>query len=219
MEKNCDDFSSLITGLIDGELSASEKKDIESHLEECSKCHEQYGYEKKIKMIVQERFPRVKAPVHLQRRIRRQLLRNGKTPGFWKLVNLLFEYRPAATSLALAVITGLIFLPTFQLLVSPSGSLGRSISANPVTDTAELRGEIICLDCEFLSQNIEAINHNTQTHRTGIRTKDDSIWTFLKANSNQELLSNKNFLNKKAVVSGILFQNARYIYVKDYKLL
>lgn len=216
MRKDCNYFSSLITGYIDGELNTSDSNEVKSHLDVCSECKEHYLDEKRVKSIIKEKMPIIKAPVALQRRIRHQLIRNGNKPGFWQLVHSLFAYRPFAASFALAVIICLVFFPTFQMLGNSTGADTYSEQANTY---AELKGEIICLDCEYLSQNPENVNPDPTVHRAGIKTDDNHIWTFVNSKPYRNLLHNQKLLSKKARVTGFLFRNARYIYVKDLKML
>lgn len=220
MEKDCHYYSPLITGYIDGELESSKGKEVKAHLEECPDCNKQYLNEKKLKKLVKERTPILKAPIHLHRRIRRQLLRKGDKPGFWELVHSLFVYRPLTASFALAVIAFLVIFPTYQMVESPLGQFAEesNVSAE-IAKNAQLRGQIICLDCEFLSQTQEKISHDPETHRPGLKDENGKIWSFVYNNSTQDLIHNQNLLKKNVVVSGTLFKKSRYIYVKNYKLL
>lgn len=213
MKQKCDRFSVLITRYIDGELKPMDRDEVKTHLGQCSKCKEDYLQEIQVKNLVKDRLANVKAPAHLQSRIRRNLIRSGSRPGFWQLLHSMFLYRPVATSFALALIALLMFLPTIQIIESPFDLLGRG------TETAKLEGEIICVDCEFLSNNLGNAVHDQATHRSGLQAEDETIWTFVRGNSNKELFQDQSLLRKKALVSGILFRNSQYIYVQEYKLL
>ncbi|MFQ5601843.1 MAG: anti-sigma factor family protein [bacterium] len=220
MKKDCYYFSSRITGFIDSELPASETEAVQIHLDECSRCHAAYREELRVKDLVQERLPIVKAPFALKRRIRRQLIRNGERPGFWQLLHSLFVYQPVSASLALAVIILVMFLPSVQVVSTSLEKISsKSVESVASQTEEELQGEIICMDCELLSHNVEKLQHNPETHRMGFKTIDKRVWTFLDSDSNKELLHDQSLLKRKAVISGILFQDARYIYVKNYKLL
>ena len=213
MKSNCNKFLVLITRYIDNELDSSGKDEVKTHLKECSECNESYLQEVQVKALLRERLPIVKAPAYLRSRIRRNLIRDGKRPGFWQLVHSLFLYRPVTASFALALIAFLVFLPTTQLLDKSVNVSGEE------TETAELKGEIICLDCEFRSKSGVSPAHDPQSHRHGLRAEDESVWTFVRASSIKELLQDQKLLEKRALVSGILFRNSQYIYVQEYKLL
>ncbi len=212
MKSKCDNFSVLITRYIDDELDVSGKNEVKIHLRECSECNETYEQEMQVKKLLRERLPIVKAPAYLRSRIRRNLIRDGNRPGFWQLVHSLFLYRPVTASFVMALIAFTVFLPTVQL-DNPFDVLGEQ------AQTAQLKGEIICLDCEFRSKSGVNPAHDPQVHRHGLKAEDESIWTFVQASSNNELLQDQKLLRKKALVSGILFRKSQYIYVQEYELL
>lgn len=218
METKCKNFIVKIAGYIDGELSENQSEAVAKHLNACPDCQGQYEAEKNIKRLLTEKLPRIKAPAYLQTRVRRQLIRQGQPPGFWRLINLMFEYRPVAASFAIAVIASLIVLPTFQLLQT-STEFGVETNQTEATQIGELEGEIICLDCEFLSQNRKGVVHDKYRHRPGMRAEDNTIWTFLQTDVHGELFYNPKLLLRRAHVSGVMFANSRYIQVKDYRLL
>ncbi len=213
MKSNCDKFLVLITRYIDDELDASGKSKVKTHLNDCSKCNQTYTEEVQVKKLVRERLPIVKAPANLRSRIRRNLIRDGNRPGFWQLVHSLFLYRPMTASFAMALIAFLILLPAVQSPDNPFNVQGEQ------TKIAQLEGEIICLDCEFRSKSGVSPAHDPQAHRHGLKAEDESIWTFVQASSNNELLQDQKLLRKKALVSGILFRKSHYIYVQEYELL
>ena len=212
MKKNCNKFSVLITRYIDDELDASGKNEVKTHLRDCPECNETYAAEAQVKKLVRERLPIVKAPANLRSRIRRNLIRDGNRPGFWQLVHSLFLYRPMTASFAMALIGFLILLPSIQWLDNPFNAQGEQAKVT------QLRGEIICLDCEFRSKSGVNPAHD-QAHRHGLKAEDESVWTFVQPNSNKELLQDPKMLRKKALISGILFRNSQYIYVEEYELL
>lgn len=217
MKNNCNKFNELITSYIDDELDVRRRKQVQSHLEACSECNDHYLGELNVKKLLKSQLPEIKAPVQLRHRIRRQLARKGSRPGFWQLIQSLFVYRPIAASAALAAIAFFALFPRFEIRNKISPLLDSH--SEQIAEVQDLKGKIVCLDCEFLSRNIKSVAHDNLTHRPGLKTDNNSIWTFLHTTNIQELLHNQEFLNKNAVVSGILFENSRYIQVNDYKLL
>ena len=215
MKKDCSRFAYLITGYIDRELSVIDNDEVKSHLAKCSECKAAYVQELSVKKLIKERLPLYEAPVTLQRRIRRQLVRNGDKPGFLQLVHSLFLYRPIAASFALAVIFCLAVLPIYQMTAYAPDLL---TDPKERTNGVELKGNIVCLDCDLFAQESD-LTLDPAIHRPGIVTEEESVWTFLNANVFIDLLHKKEVLNRKARVSGDLIQNARYIYVTDYELL
>jgi mycothiol system anti-sigma-R factor len=216
MHRNCDDFSTLITGLIDHELHPDQEDQVRNHLRECQVCSARYGAELKLKSVVKERLPIAKAPGYLHNRIRHQLVRRGSRPGFLELIQSLFIYRPVIASFAVAVIAFLILFPAFQIAShSTSGGFGRDAA---VVDSGELVGEIICLDCEYLKKSGEQIFQHDEHHRIGIRADDRSVWTFLYTDSPRGI-STDDALMKRVKVNGTLFQDSHYVRVRSYEFL
>ena len=219
MKQKCERMAPLITGYLDGELAAQEVTEVEEHLQQCSYCSQRFEAEKRVKMLIRERVPVVKAPAVLHRRIRRRLARAEGRPSFSKLVTALFEYQPVATSLALALIAFLVFLPTFELLRQNAvPEAPRRLALASQASRAEVVGEIICLDCEFLAQSVRSVQHD-QRHRLGIKTEDNKVWTFLVSDRYEELGNSVELLRKKARISGIFFSTSHYVKVEEYRLL
>lgn len=220
MKNDCNQYATLITGLVDGELDAETKHFVESHLGECQKCSEEHAHEKQIKALVNERVKIQKVPAYLSQRIRRQLVREGERPGFWELIHSLFIYRPAAATVALAFIGLLVILPIFRA----SELMNQQVST-PLDSTAEraitgeLTGEVLCLDCEYMSRFVSNVKHDPVTHRPAIRCKDGIVWTLLQSNTARKLFEDPEAFRKTTVVSGVLFRKTHYVMVEDYRVL
>ncbi|MFQ5651299.1 MAG: anti-sigma factor family protein [bacterium] len=218
MKEERDRCDYLITGYIDGELNEKDRMEVEKLLQESPELLQRYEAECKLKELVTERLQIAKAPAHLRRRIERQIARGGDLPTFWQLIQSLFEYRPVATSFALAVLAFSILLPTFGVMTS-SGDAGRSTSAGLSVHSAQLRGEIICLDCDlFLKYHGVPVRHQV-IHRPGLRAEDGAVWTILQDGTGKEIQYNRELLKRKATLFGVVFENPRYISVNKYKLL
>ncbi|RMF63495.1 MAG: hypothetical protein D6743_10615 [Calditrichaeota bacterium] len=219
MKKDCTYFGSLITGYVDGELDDKKVLAVRAHLKDCKRCNESYLDEVKLKNVLKERVLKTRAPGYLRNRIRRQIFRYGERPSFAELIQSLFAYRPIHSTLALAAIAIVVFFSTYEL-VQPLSPHTRQASTTGVSlKSGQLHGEIICLDCELLSHTTEGFVHDPKTHHAGLQADDGSIWTFMHSPAGENIPANRNYLKKKAVVSGILFTNAHYIQVEELKLL
>ncbi|MCG8605651.1 zf-HC2 domain-containing protein [bacterium] len=212
MRKQCGKYASWITGYIDGELNASQRQEIKTHLADCSECKGAYLSELRVKKTIKERLPIYEAPVTLQRRIRRQIANSESKPGLRQLLHPIFVYRPLSVSLSLAFLMLLIFLPVYQQIRYQPEALSTSRNV-------EVNGEIVCLDCEVFSKEGESEVPHEGIHRAGIMTEDHRIWTFVNALALESVLHSRESIRKKARIIGDLFPNARYMYVKNYELL
>lgn len=219
-EKECSDYASLITAFIDHELDESEKQNVESHLKVCGPCNNSYLHEMRIKQVVNKRLKTLNAPEYLFQRIHRQLFSDEKKPSFFKLVQTLFFYRPLAASMAVAALILIATFPTYLLSINRNSSAQRLVTFLEQNGEAiELQGQIICIDCELPHRDAHNRTPHTLAHRTGIRCSANQIWSFLDTHDHQELLHDHKYLQKKVLVSGIAYQNAHYVYVKNYRLL
>ncbi len=216
MKPSCEKLAAWITGYVDGQLGPQQSATVRAHLEACAGCRQAYETERQLKELVAKRISTVKAPASLRRRIRRKLIRQGETPGFWAAVKMLFEYRPVATGLAMALMVTLVVLPSAELLHYMQE---RNQAVQGGTVEQQLIGEIVCLDCEFLSQSISGSVQHSFRHRPGLKARDNSVWTFLLSNEHAELFNNPALLKRKAKISGIFFPNSRYVKVENYELL
>ena len=216
MKENCDRYAVLITGLVDEELDEGDARTVRHHLDECPGCNAKFVTEKNIKRIVKEGITSNAAPAYLKTRIRHNLMRQGVRPGFWQLLRTVFTYRPVAAALAVSFIFAAIILPAIYLQWSNQAAHWLSRSGH---NYVELRGEIICLDCECLQDQIKPTEKELMMHRFGIRTDDHSVWTFLYTSATKDLMGNHQMLKKRIAVTGRLFESSHYIQVNTYRLL
>ncbi len=206
-------YQTLLTGYIDGELDEQERAEIEELLESDSEFRSLLLAESKLKDAVKTKVGTVKAPGLLRTRVERQLFRKGARPSFWELVQSLFEYRPIASSFAVAMLVLLTLLPVYRASESSQGAHGNRVL------TAQLTGEIICLDCDVFSRDGSGVEQHQVIRHPGVRTEDGSVWTILPKEASGELRYSRELLKRRGTFKGVLFQNAQYIRVNDYKLL
>lgn len=209
----------LLTGYIDGEISAEERAEVERAVQQDPKLAAELESETKIKSVLREQLEVVKAPTHLRQRIRRDILRADEKPSFSELLSSFFEYRPLATSLAFAVLAILVLVPSYEVVTSRAPGLLQLTggAANTFSTEGTLEGEIICLDCELFSAGMRS--HDVELHRPGLRATDGSIWTIVQKRPEDKMRYGRDLLQKKARLSGLIFPNSRYISVKGYQLL
>lgn len=226
MKKKNDNVYQLITAYIDGELSPEQMKEVEQLLSETPEYHEHYLAEKRTKRLIKENAPVLQAPAQLRNRIRRQIARSGYRPSFWELVQGMFDYRPAATGFAFAVIAFFVLLPAYEMISRSAESLmQKSDSTAPGAKYDELTGEIICLDCDIFTthrntpQAASYAEHDPVIHHPGLRADDGAIWTILQNPSEEQGHYTRALLQKRAILSGTVFENSRYIHVDGYKVL
>lgn len=200
------EIESLISGYIDGELDQKDSKKVEKLLENSKEFKELYQVEKQLKGLITQRMQKEKAPIKLRKRIKRQITRQNGRPGFVELLSEFFEFRPMSSSFALAVIALLILLPNLSRLRSHED-----------VEFMQLRGEIVCLDCDIFSKHIDVPEHTNLLHRPGIRGDDGAIWTIIQNSQGPNV--DMRFLRKKIEISGLAFNELRYIKVEGYHLL
>jgi|GEM_PF-1857972 len=226
MNKNREQFAAMITGYIDGELSAKDTKKVEKLLAESKEFYDYYLTEKRTKELLKRRVSILRAPLHLRNRIRRQIARTGYRPGFLELLQGLFDYRPVATSLAFSIIAILIVLPNYRMIQNrmiQNGSnsfVSHSMESLPPVRNGQLAGEIICLDCDVFNPLLHpSEHHDPLVHRPGLRADDGSIWTILVRKGDNNLKYSRDLLRKHATLTGMIFENSRYIQVNKYEIL
>ncbi len=219
MKKECLYFSSLITAFVDQELEGAQKSEIESHLKVCRHCNQNYLHEMRIKHVVSARMTVLKAPEHLFQRIHRQLFSDKPKPSFWELLQEVFFYRPVAASFAVVALVLIVTLPTYMFSISSSSTPRRAATLEQNGEQIELQGQVICLDCQLQQNDAHNLTPHTAAHRTGIKCNANQIWSFLDTSDQQEFLHDQKYLEKNVVISGVAYHSARYIHVKNYRLL
>src|SRR5215510_14800522 len=76
----CEEAQELITGLIDGELTAAERNAVEAHLTECGHCKNQLERETALKQDLKLASATVNAPRVLLETMRERLGSGGNRP-------------------------------------------------------------------------------------------------------------------------------------------
>jgi len=215
MQESCEKYKTLITGLVDDELDDNKKQSVKAHLDDCPGCHRIFVAESNIKKLVQQRCEMKSAPDYLKTRVRHNLQRRGSRPGFWQLTKSMFEYRPVASSFAVAFVVIMMFTSLFYANLTDTSA--DVINAGIVS--AVLNGEIICLDCEHMPTGLMPSKQDMMMHRLGIRAEDATVWTFLYSGVAKELMGDHQFLKQRISVKGTLFHESHYMQVKEYTLL
>jgi len=201
----------LLTGYIDGELNEKQAAEVEASLEAQPGLRNEMLAEQRLKAAIRDKSGAVKAPAHLRERIDHQLMLRDATPSFWSLLQSLFQYRPVASSFAVALLIALALLPVYQLKSSAVTAAGDSVHIS------DLIGELVCLDCDVF-----AAHHGggkPVMHRPAVRTENGDIWTILPAEESGQLDFARHILKRRGVFHGTLYKNARYIRVSNYNLL
>lgn len=210
----------LLTGYVDGELDDKQKKEVRALLEESPELRRQITDEENLKKALKEQATVHPAPPYLRRRIRRDIAQEQAKPTFGELIQKLFEYRPLATSMAFAVIALLILLPNYNRIMDTSSLLPTKDSgSNLAVTNGEIDGQIICLDCGLFSASKDPQGHDVELHSPGLRATNGEIWTILRTKEEDKLKYGLELLQKKARLSGLIFENSRYIRVNKYTLL
>ncbi len=62
---NCKQAKALLSAAVDGELSLTEQRDFEEHINKCADCFQEFREAQKTKNIIREKIIRFKAPESL----------------------------------------------------------------------------------------------------------------------------------------------------------
>ncbi len=120
----CEEAQELITGLVDNELSGTERLSIESHLKDCQRCQLAYRQEIALKREIRIVGARLKAPADLQERIlseRPNASTERATSGGWR--DLFWPARPRLRPAFIFALLILMILPLLYLYRSTSDSV------------------------------------------------------------------------------------------------
>jgi anti-sigma factor RsiW len=82
----CKSAISLIEPYLDGELDASQKAEVEAHLNECANCPAIYRRLSELGTDLRTLAPRYAAPEHLQRRVLSAVRKEARTKPVWRLM-------------------------------------------------------------------------------------------------------------------------------------
>src|SRR5688572_11035892 len=99
---NCAYDKEKLTGYYDGELSAAEKADVESHISSCSECLRDLGEIKSAALLVKD-LPRFRAPRSVADGVSREIAAAGRVHFLSKARRTLFWTTAAAAGLFIVV--------------------------------------------------------------------------------------------------------------------
>jgi mycothiol system anti-sigma-R factor len=130
----CQDFEIYISALVDGELESTKEELVESHLESCQSCQQEYSLLKTTKAVIKQNIPQEKAPVYLRTKIIQTIEKQKeKKARQWLWVRpWLFQRRALIPTLAVLTI-----VVSFVLYYIPS----KSASARLVSELATTHGD------------------------------------------------------------------------------
>ena len=167
----------------------------------------------------------MRAPLQLRMDIRRRLEALQIPRGLWAKRLVLFSIRPAtvyavAATLMLALVGAWTGGMSYQSGKTATPESPRTLTVSnmaPIQLMAQVRqtvvGQIVCLGCELEALNI------TDEHQIGLRTEDGSLWRFVRSQSVEELMADRNNVTHQVRITGTLFNNARFIDVEDYTVI
>lgn len=109
---NCSDVLTHLHGYVDQELDLVRQVEIEGHLRSCDACARAYRAAMALRAALKSDDLYFKAPAHLERRIRMEVLRPEKTS--WRPRLSALGWIGAATAAAAVLVLGVLVGPTLQ---------------------------------------------------------------------------------------------------------
>jgi anti-sigma factor RsiW len=102
---NCEDYREIISAHVDGKLLADETVEVESHLDQCLKCKQIFGWETKAANALKRCLPPIAPRYELKQRLLGQLgeTDGGDCPSWFRV------FRPWAFALSFLLIVGTIY--------------------------------------------------------------------------------------------------------------
>lgn len=214
MSSACKEIQDQLAGYVDQEIEPARASTINQHLGKCPGCAQEASVQSEVKTLVREHAKQVPAPAHVRAEIRHTLERASSRFGFFNQLRTLIEWQPLptmATAIILMVLSG---IGTY--FFSQDRSLSRGNDVQFVDGSLE--GEIICVDCTLLSTTDTPFTHDA-IHRLGLLCKDGKLWSILPSDLGRELARDPSRFRRQVRLIGHLFQNVRYIEVKDFSLI
>ena len=105
--QDCQAIARIMHAYLDGELSAKETVDVQTHLDNCPECAVLYRNEKLFLGLVQESLPATVAPRHLEQKVKMALKTSGAGERSRKYLRLVAI--PALTMAVLVLVAAAFF--------------------------------------------------------------------------------------------------------------
>jgi mycothiol system anti-sigma-R factor len=214
MSQACKKIQDQLAGYVDQEIEPARASTITQHLGKCPGCAQEASVQSEVKSLVREHAQVVPAPAHVRAEIRRTLERESARFGFLSQLRMLFQRQPlpvVATTIILMMLSGFathLFFPRQTVL---GGNEVRFVGGS-------LEGEIICVDCTLMDVTDTPYTHDA-IHRLGLRCKDGKLWSILPSEQGRELARDPGRFRRQVRLVGNLFENVRYIEVKEFSLI
>lgn len=68
-EIDCEQVLQLVWRFLDGEVDEAHYQDIEAHLTECAHCEQRYGFERRLRTLIETKCQEGPVPAELKRRL------------------------------------------------------------------------------------------------------------------------------------------------------
>jgi anti-sigma factor (TIGR02949 family) len=213
MSTVCKQYQDHLAGFVDHELASPQANMISQHLQNCTECAKAASAQQTMKELVRQHAPIVAAPVYLRAQIRRELDRELSF-NFRGQLQQLFLRQPLPAFAAVVMLILLSGVAGYFLFQKQGGQIG----GGELYVAGSIEGEIICIDCDLLDVINTPYVHDV-THRIGLRCKDGHIWSILRTEKGSELMQDPSRYRKQIRLTGQLFQNHRYIEVREFSLI
>jgi mycothiol system anti-sigma-R factor len=214
MSSACKEIQDQLAGYVDQEIAPARANTITQHLGKCPGCAQEANVQSEVKTIVREHAKQVPAPAHVRAEIRRTLERESSHLGFLSQLRALFQRQPLpvmATAVILIMLSGFATHFFFPSQTRLGGNDVQFVDGS-------LDGEIICVDCTLMDMTDTPYTHDA-IHRLGLRCKDGKLWSILPSALGRELARDPSRFRRQVRLVGHLFQNVRYIEVKEFSLI
>lgn len=153
---NCQHFEEYLSSYLDGEVPLEERKEIEDHIESCLQCRGRLEEERRIKVLLEKKIPRVRAPQVLRERILAGI--ETTSGGFFAKAFSLFTTKPfpataAATSiLGIVLVLGLLLYLRHEPPLQAAPILIESVNNHITAFSQESPVDIISSNTDLVSE-------------------------------------------------------------------
>jgi anti-sigma factor (TIGR02949 family) len=107
----CTVLAPRLAGLLDGELSEDERRELDAHLQSCPDCAAELELERWVRSGLRSAGAQLETPAGLSRRVQTALAAATARPPIWRRV---LPYAAVAAALVIAALAGLLVLANAQ---------------------------------------------------------------------------------------------------------
>lgn len=208
----CAEVREYLPAFLSDEISATDSRRIQEHLDGCASCRKFHGFEHAFDEMLDRCLTREQAPPELEDRVRRSLNEANvvRTERFTSWAGPGWR-RWAIAAAILFVLVAPASVTYYDLLVNPAGVAIAGAEKN-------LTGTLVCSACERAGvETADQRGCRAHGHHVGFRCDQSGLWELVENDQTRSVINAANRIGDRVELQGVFLEDLRYVKVKSIR--